>query len=74
MTESGGAGGTRSFTSLAIVTVGLPARGKTYLARKITRYLNWLGYPSRIFNVGNVRRQEVGAFKGKNKVHTVYVT
>ena len=26
-----------------IVLVGLPARGKTYIARKLTRYLNWIG-------------------------------
>jgi len=26
-----------------IVMVGLPARGKTYMAKKLTRYLNWVG-------------------------------
>ena len=26
-----------------VVTVGLPARGKTYMARKLARYLNWTG-------------------------------
>uniref|UniRef100_A0A8C8MBG8 6-phosphofructo-2-kinase domain-containing protein n=1 Tax=Oncorhynchus tshawytscha TaxID=74940 RepID=A0A8C8MBG8_ONCTS len=26
-----------------IVTVGLPARGKTYISKKLTRYLNWIG-------------------------------
>ncbi|KAJ3324080.1 Fructose-2,6-bisphosphatase [Boothiomyces sp. JEL0866] len=46
---------------LACVMVGLPARGKTYTARKITRYLTWLGHRSRIFNVGNYRREAVGA-------------
>jgi 6-phosphofructo-2-kinase/fructose-2,6-biphosphatase 2 len=40
--------------------VGLPARGKTYIARKVSRYLTWLGHRSRIFNVGNYRRQNVG--------------
>ncbi|KAJ3259807.1 Fructose-2,6-bisphosphatase [Boothiomyces macroporosus] len=48
---------------LACVMVGLPARGKTYTARKITRYLTWLGHRSRIFNVGNYRREAVGAEK-----------
>jgi broad specificity phosphatase PhoE/predicted kinase len=44
----------------ALVMVGLPARGKTYVARKILRYLNWLGHPTRLFNVGNYRRQQFG--------------
>jgi broad specificity phosphatase PhoE/predicted kinase len=46
---------------LAIVMVGLPARGKTYTARRIERYLAWLGYATRVFNVGEYRRREVGA-------------
>ena len=46
---------------LAIVMVGLPARGKTFVARKIARYLAWLGYRTRVFNVGEYRRSRVGA-------------
>lgn len=30
-----------------IVMVGLPARGKTYMSRKLTRYLNWIGIPTK---------------------------
>lgn len=30
-----------------IVMVGLPARGKTYMAKKLTRYLNWIGIDTR---------------------------
>jgi broad specificity phosphatase PhoE/predicted kinase len=45
----------------AIVMVGLPARGKTYVARKILRYLNWLGHKTTLFNVGNYRREHVGS-------------
>ncbi|KAK5044846.1 hypothetical protein LTR84_010384 [Exophiala bonariae] len=41
---------------LIIVLVGLPARGKSYIARKLCRYLNWLQYGTRIFNVGDKRR------------------
>ncbi|KAJ3289160.1 Fructose-2,6-bisphosphatase, partial [Borealophlyctis nickersoniae] len=41
--------------------VGLPARGKTFIARKTARYLSWLGHHSKIFNVGNYRREVVGA-------------
>lgn len=41
---------------LIIVLVGLPARGKSYVARKLCRYLNWLQYDTKIFNVGDKRR------------------
>lgn len=41
---------------LLIIMVGLPARGKSYIVRKLARYLNWLQYESRIFNVGERRR------------------
>ncbi|KAJ3290121.1 Fructose-2,6-bisphosphatase [Borealophlyctis nickersoniae] len=50
-----------SSTKLACIMVGLPARGKTYVARKVARYLAWLGHHSRIFNVGNYRRYAAGA-------------
>lgn len=46
---------------LALVMVGLPARGKTHMARRIERYLRWLGYKTRIFNVGNYRRERLGS-------------
>ncbi|KAI1614787.1 6-phosphofructo-2-kinase [Exophiala viscosa] len=48
---------------LIIVMVGLPARGKSYITKKIARYLNWLQHPTRIFNVGDRRR--VAAGRGK---------
>ncbi len=41
--------------------VGLPARGKTYTARKIARYLSWLGHRTRVFNVGAYRRERLGS-------------
>ncbi|CAH1784417.1 unnamed protein product [Owenia fusiformis] len=40
-----------------IVMVGLPARGKTYISKKLARYLNWIGINTRVFNVGEYRRQ-----------------
>jgi predicted kinase len=46
---------------LALVMVGLPARGKSYTARRIERYLSWLGYRTGVFNVGAYRRARVGA-------------
>ncbi|XP_066524393.1 6-phosphofructo-2-kinase/fructose-2,6-bisphosphatase 3 isoform X1 [Hoplias malabaricus] len=56
-----------------IVMVGLPARGKTYMSRKLTRYLNWVGMPTKVFNVGEYRREAVkhyssyDFFKSDNK-------
>ena len=41
---------------LIICLVGLPARGKSYLSKKMARYLNWVGLKARIFNIGMYRR------------------
>lgn len=46
--------------------VGLPARGKTYIARKLSRYLSWLGLRTHVFNVGNYRRKQFGAAQPHN--------
>ena len=46
---------------LALVMVGLPARGKTFLARKLRRYLTWLGHRTDVFNVGDYRRARLGS-------------
>ncbi|KAF4077879.1 hypothetical protein AMELA_G00192970 [Ameiurus melas] len=46
-----------------IVMVGLPARGKTYISKKLTRYLNWIGVPTKVFNVGQYRREAVQSYK-----------
>jgi broad specificity phosphatase PhoE len=43
-----------------LAMVGLPARGKSYTARKLARYLRWLGYPTRVFNAGELRRTKLG--------------
>lgn len=43
-------------SKLVIVMVGLPARGKSYITKKMTRYLNWLQHDTKIFNVGEKRR------------------
>ncbi|OMJ14997.1 putative 6-phosphofructo-2-kinase, partial [Smittium culicis] len=42
---------------LVIVMVGLPARGKSYIVKKLKRYLSWLGLNVKIFNVGDRRRK-----------------
>ncbi|KAG8163890.1 hypothetical protein KVR01_005808 [Diaporthe batatas] len=44
-------------TRICVVMVGLPARGKSYIAQKAQRYLQWLSVPSQTFNVGNYRRK-----------------
>uniref|UniRef100_A0A3B3QX86 6-phosphofructo-2-kinase/fructose-2,6-bisphosphatase 4-like n=1 Tax=Paramormyrops kingsleyae TaxID=1676925 RepID=A0A3B3QX86_9TELE len=46
-----------------IVTVGLPARGKTYISKKLTRYLNWIGVHTKEFNVGQYRRKYMKIYK-----------
>ena len=45
---------------LVIVMVGLPARGKSYITKKLARYLNWLQHDTEIFNVGERRRVAAG--------------
>ena len=45
---------------LVVVMVGLPARGKSYITKKIQRYLSWQQHETRIFNVGNRRRVAAG--------------
>ncbi len=51
----------RDRSKVVLAMVGLPARGKTYTARKIARYLSWLGHKTRVFNVGSYRREHFGA-------------
>ncbi|XP_035864232.1 6-phosphofructo-2-kinase/fructose-2,6-bisphosphatase 2a isoform X5 [Sander lucioperca] len=46
-----------------IVMIGLPARGKTYMSKKLTRYLNWIGVPTKVFNLGVYRREAVQSYK-----------
>uniref|UniRef100_A0A4W3GWG8 6-phosphofructo-2-kinase/fructose-2,6-bisphosphatase 2 n=1 Tax=Callorhinchus milii TaxID=7868 RepID=A0A4W3GWG8_CALMI len=46
-----------------IVMIGLPARGKTYVSKKLTRYLNWIGVPTKVFNLGQYRRNAVKSYK-----------
>lgn len=43
-------------SKLVIIMVGLPARGKSYITKKMARYLNWLQHDTKIFNVGERRR------------------
>ncbi|KAI1189300.1 6-phosphofructo-2-kinase [Nemania serpens] len=45
-------------TRICVVMVGLPARGKSYIAQRAQRYLTWLSIPAKTFNVGNYRRND----------------
>jgi 6-phosphofructo-2-kinase len=51
-------------SKLVIIMVGLPARGKSYITKKIQRYLSWQQHETRIFNVGNRRRVAAGTSMG----------
>lgn len=44
-------------SKLVCVMVGLPARGKSYIVKKLARYFNWSGHRCKIFNCGDRRRQ-----------------
>ena len=40
-----------SSTPHVIAMVGLPARGKTYISKKLSRYLNWIGINTRVTKI-----------------------
>jgi len=44
-------------SKLVVVMVGLPARGKTFIAQKLWMYLSWIGLRVRTFNNGKYRRK-----------------
>lgn len=46
-----------------IAMVGLPARGKTYISKKLCRYLNWIGINTKVFNLGEYRRHATTAYQ-----------
>ena len=58
---------------IVVATIGLPARGKSYISASIVRYLRFRGCPARLFNVGKLRRSEglegidAGFFDPKNE-------
>lgn len=51
----------RDLSPTVLAMVGLPARGKSFIAGRLSRYLRWLGHDTRIFNVGSYRRALLGA-------------
>ena len=64
--RSPGVTSSSSSTPHVIAMVGLPARGKTYISKKLTRYLKWLGVNTRVFNLGQYRRKMDGYDKPKH--------
>ncbi|GAM21785.1 hypothetical protein SAMD00019534_049600 [Acytostelium subglobosum LB1] len=46
---------------IVVVMVGMPASGKTFIARKIRNLLNWMGVMAKVFTVSDYRRNRVGA-------------
>lgn len=50
-------------TPHVIAMVGLPARGKTYISKKLARYLNWIGIFTKVYNLGEYRRNATSAYK-----------
>ena len=46
---------------ILLVLVGLPARGKSYISRRLSQYLSFFyGVPCQLFNVGEYRRKMAG--------------
>ena len=53
----------------SIVFTGLPARGKTHIARRLGRYLDFFhALPVEVFDVATYRRRMCGALKVKIKI------
>lgn len=48
---------TKKSDRLVIVLVGLPGRGKSFIARKLQNFVTWRGSECKVFNVGKYRRQ-----------------
>lgn len=42
---------------LVLVMVGLPARGKSFIAKKLAKFVSWKGIKCKVFNVGQLRRK-----------------
>lgn len=45
---------------IAIIMVGLPARGKSFIARNLARYLCWIGVKTAVVSLSHLRKSIVG--------------
>ncbi|XP_049876061.1 6-phosphofructo-2-kinase/fructose-2,6-bisphosphatase-like [Pectinophora gossypiella] len=50
------------FAPLLIVLVGLPARGKSQLAHRLSRHLNWNGESTKVFDCSEYRRRRMALY------------
>ncbi|KAL6300390.1 bifunctional 6-phosphofructo-2-kinase/fructose-2,6-bisphosphate 2-phosphatase [Sparassis latifolia] len=56
---------------ILVLTVGLPARGKTHISRALERYLRWTGVKTQVISLGDYRRKVLG---GAQKLPPDYFT
>ncbi|KAJ3831665.1 6-phosphofructo-2-kinase-domain-containing protein [Lentinula raphanica] len=49
---------------ILVITIGLPARGKTHISRSLERYLRWMGVKTQVVSLGDYRRKMLGGGKG----------
>ncbi|KAI0322846.1 bifunctional 6-phosphofructo-2-kinase/fructose-2,6-bisphosphate 2-phosphatase [Amylostereum chailletii] len=56
---------------ILVITVGLPARGKTHISRALERYLRWAGVKTQVVSLGDYRRKMLG---GAQKLPPDYFT
>jgi len=56
---------------ILVITVGLPARGKTHISRSLERYLRWMGVKTQVVSLGDYRRKTLG---GAQKLPLDYFT
>ncbi len=45
---------------IALIMVGLPARGKSFIARNLGRYLLWIGVRTQVVSLGSIRKSSIG--------------
>jgi predicted kinase len=48
---------------LIIIMVGLPARGKSYISNKLSKYFRWNSYKSKVYNLDDYRRKLLKDFQ-----------
>lgn len=46
---------------ILVMTMGLPARGKTHISRSLERYLRWMGVKTLVVSLGDYRRKTLGS-------------